>query len=96
MRMILGMEAGAASVVAAGAAAGAATVAGSLPDCSLADWQPATKSIASAEISDPHDHKVRRLAWLIYCLYLGLMAGSQNTATPTAGRQVQKLGSALI
>lgn len=68
MRMILGRAAGAASVVAAGAAAVAVAVAvaGSLLDCSRADWQPATKTIASAEISDPHDHRVKCLAWLIY------------------------------
>ena|SRR6516225_9569254 len=58
-----GVAAGAASVV-AGAAAGAAAASG-LDSC-LADWQPTTKSIVSAEISDPHDHKVKRLAWFIY------------------------------
>src|SRR6516225_2428841 len=58
------VAAGAAAVVVAGAAAGAAAASG-LDSC-LADWQPTTKSIVSAEISDPHDHKVKRLAWFIY------------------------------
>jgi hypothetical protein len=57
-----GVAAGA--VAAAGAAAGAAAASG-LDSC-LADSQPTTKNIVSAEINDPHDHKVKRLAWFIF------------------------------
>jgi hypothetical protein len=53
-----------AAPVVAGAAAGTAAASG-LDSC-LADWQPTTKRIVTTEISDPHDHKVKRLAWFIY------------------------------
>jgi hypothetical protein len=50
--------------------AGAATVAVPAPDGSLPDWQPANKITASAEISDPHVHRVKRFAWFIVFLVL--------------------------
>ncbi|MGB7767779.1 MAG: hypothetical protein WBN22_02870 [Verrucomicrobiia bacterium] len=58
--------------VVAGAVAGAVTagvMVVHLAGC-LLDWQPASKRTASAKISDPHDHRVRRFAWFIGFLFV--------------------------